>query len=183
MDDLGAQHTLVRGDREPAATTTPSKRTDSGAPHRYSFGSTAAIVTSMGIIVGFDAATMPRASVITSLLVIALADNISDSLSIHVYQESERLESRAAFRATLSNFAARLLVALSFVAVVALLPPGWTVPAALVWGASLLAVLSISVARVRHVRPWIEILKHIGVAALVIAVSRAAAAAIFALAS
>jgi hypothetical protein len=65
-------------------------------PRRYSFGSTAAIVTSMGIIAGLHAAPIPRVSVLTSLLVIALADNVSDSLSIHMYQESERLEERAA---------------------------------------------------------------------------------------
>jgi len=183
MNDLGAHPVLARGDPKPAVVTAPPERESKGSPHRYSFGSTAAIVTSMGIIVGFDAVTMPRASVITSLLVIAFADNISDSLSIHVYQESERLESRAAFRATLTNFFARLLVALSFVALVALLPSRWTVPAALVWGASLLAALSLSVARVRHVSPWIEIVKHVAIAALVIAVSRAAAAAISALAA
>ncbi len=131
----------------------------------------------MGIIVGFDAA-MPRGTVITSLLIIALADNISDSLSIHVYQESEKLGGKAAFRATLTNFGARLLVALSFVGLVALIPPRWSVLVSLTWGLLLLSALTFSVARARGLKPAPEILKHVAVAVLVIAVSRAAAAAI-----
>jgi VIT1/CCC1 family predicted Fe2+/Mn2+ transporter len=156
-----------------------TKRDMQTNPRRYSFGSTAAIVTSMGLIVGLDAATMPRASVISSLLIIALADNISDSLSIHVYQESEELDGRAAFRATITNFFARLCVALSFVGVVALLPSRWTVPVSLTWGLCLLVALTFSVARARNVKPWPEIVKHVAVAALVIVVSRAAASVIF----
>jgi VIT1/CCC1 family predicted Fe2+/Mn2+ transporter len=148
-------------------------------PHRYSFGSTAAVVTSMGIIVGFDAATMPRATVVTGLLVIALADNLSDSLSIHVYQESERLEARAAFRATVTNFLARLIVAMTFVAIVVLLPARWTTPASVGWGVLLLSALSVSVARARGAPPALEIAKHLAVASAVIALSRLAAAAIF----
>ena len=131
----------------------------------------------MVIIVGFDA-TMPRGTVITSLLIIALADNISDSLSIHVYQESENLDGRAAFGATITNFVARLLVALSFVGLVAVLPARWSVPVSLTWGLLLLAALTFFVARARSVKPWPEVLKHIAVAALVIIVSRVAAAVI-----
>jgi hypothetical protein len=51
-----------------------------------------------------------------------LADNLTDSLSLHVYQEAERLNGRTAFRATLTNFGARVLVALTFVVIVLVLP-------------------------------------------------------------
>jgi hypothetical protein len=91
-------------------------------PNRYSYGSTAAIVTSVGLIVGFGAASVAKAAVLSGLLIIALADNLTDALSIHIYQESEGLEGHAAFRATVTNFVARLIVALSFVAVVVVAP-------------------------------------------------------------
>lgn len=70
---------------------------DAPQPNRYSYGGTAAIVTSVGLVVGFGAASLSRSAVVSGLLIIAIADNISDSLSIHVYQESENLESRAPF--------------------------------------------------------------------------------------
>ena len=109
----------------------------------------------------------------SSLLIIALADNISDSLSIHVYQESENLEARAALRATLTtNFVARLLVGMSFVGIVLLLPPPLVTVASLAWGALLLAALTLRVARQRKVSPVREILKHVVAALAVVAMSR-----------
>ena len=137
-----------------------------------SFGSTAAIVTSMGLITGLGAAPSLRPSLISSLLIVAIADNISDSLSIHVYQESERLAPRAAFRATLTNFFARFAVALSFVGLVVVLPGRTVIPAALGWGLVLLGLLSCFLARDRGVRPFLEIGKHLLVASAVLALSR-----------
>ncbi len=78
---------------------------------RFTFGTTSAIVTSAGLIVGLHAAGATRATIVSGLLVIAVADNLSDSLSMHMYQESEHTEARAAFRATVTNFVARLAVA------------------------------------------------------------------------
>ena len=116
-------------DQTPTAPQGLARRRALPRPSRYSFGSTAAIVTSVGLIVGFGAASVPRSTIVSGLLIIAVADNISDSLSIHIYQESENLEPRDAFRATLTNFVARLLVALSFVGVVSSSPrarlPPW----------------------------------------------------------
>jgi len=139
---------------------------------RYSFGGTAAIVTSVGLIVGFGAASVSRATTVSGLLIIALADNISDSLSIHIYQESENLEARAAFRATLSNFVARLLVVLSFVTIVLLFPRGYALATAMGWGFLLLGALSYVLARERRVSPLREIVKHFAVAIGVVVVSR-----------
>ncbi len=142
---------------------------------RVSFGSTSAIVTSMGLIVGLDAATASRRALVSSLLIVALADNISDSLSIHVYQESEHLDGRAAFRATLTNFAARLVVALTFVGLAVGLPQRALAPVALGWGLLLLGGLSAQLARDRGVGMVGEIGKHLGVAIAVIVVSRVVA--------
>lgn len=139
---------------------------------RLSYGGTAAIVTGMGLIVGFDRATASRATLIGSLLLIAVADNLADSLAIHAYQESERLTSSQAFRSTVTNFLTRFLVTASFVILALALPLGRLTPAALVWGMSLLATLTYFVARTRGVAPVPEIAKHIGVAIVVIVVSR-----------
>ena len=54
---------------------------------KFSFGATSSTVTSLGIIFGLITSGNPRATVIGSLLVIAIADNIADSLGIHIYRE------------------------------------------------------------------------------------------------
>ncbi len=159
-------------DQTPTAPQGLARRRALPRPSRYSFGSTAAIVTSVGLIVGFGAASVPRSTIVSGLLIIAVADNISDSLSIHIYQESENLEPRDAFRATLTNFVARLLVALSFVGVVLVFSARAAPAVAAVWGALLLGALSYALARVRRVGPWGEIAKHLVVAVAVMVVSR-----------
>ena len=108
----------------------------------------------------------------SGLLIIAVADNISDSLSIHIYQESENLEARVALRATLTNFAARFLVVLSFVGIVITFPGRAAQAVATAWGMLLLGGLIYFLSRLRQVRPWREITKHLLVAVVVVAVSR-----------
>jgi hypothetical protein len=79
-------------------------------------------VTSMALIAGLEAANAGRASVISALFIAAVADNLTDSLSVHMYQESERFERKDAFVGTLTNFATRLVVCLSFVIIVVSIP-------------------------------------------------------------
>lgn len=138
-----------------------------------SFGGTAAIVTSVALIFGLDAATATKATIVSGLLIVALADNLTDALSMHVYQESERrLEPREAFTATLSNFVTRLLLALTFVLLVVLLPLASAVIASAVWGLSLLIALTWAIARERSVSFAAELFKHCAAAVVVILGSR-----------
>jgi VIT1/CCC1 family predicted Fe2+/Mn2+ transporter len=139
---------------------------------RMSYGGTAAVVTGMGLVVGLDRATASKATLVGSLLLIAVADNLADSLAIHAYQESERLAARQAFRSTVANFVTRFLVAASFVALVLALPLGQLTPAILAWGMTLLGVLTYLVARDRGVAPLPEVAKHLAVALVVIVLSR-----------
>ncbi len=141
-----------------------------------SYGGTAAIVTGMGLVVAFGAGAGSKPALVASLLVVAVADNLADSLAIHVYQESEKLETRLAFRSTVFNYLARLLVAVSFVALALLLPERTLVPVAILWGFLLLSVLTFQVARARGASPLVEVGKHLIVAVAVIALSRAISA-------
>jgi VIT1/CCC1 family predicted Fe2+/Mn2+ transporter len=139
---------------------------------RISFGGTAAIVTSMALITGLNAVGTGKSTLITSLLIAALADNITDSLSIHIYQESELLDEQDAFIGTLSNFFARFLGSLSFVLIVIVFPPEVVVLGSIVWGMLLLSVLSFLLARERNVGVISEIFKHLTVAAAVLIISK-----------
>jgi vacuolar iron transporter family protein len=138
-----------------------------------SFGGTAAIVTSVALIFGLDAATATKSTIVSGLLIVALADNLTDALSLHIYQESERrLEPREAFVATWSNFAARLVLALTFVLLVVLLPIASAVVASAAWGLALLTALTWALARERKASFAIELGKHVAAALAVILASR-----------
>ena len=139
---------------------------------KVSFGGTAALVTSTGLIVGLSAATVAKEVVIGSLLIIGIADNLTDTLSVHMYQESEGLPTRNALRTTVANFIARLGVCLSFVVIVALLPTQTAIGVAIGWGLLLLTGLTYLIARARDVRAAPEIVKRVAVAIAVILLSR-----------
>ena len=142
-------------------------------PNRISFGGTAAIVTSMALIAGLDAARAQKTTMVSALLIAAVADNLTDSLSVHMYQESQRIEQREIFFGTLANFATRLLVCLSFVGIVVICPDhhfGSLV--GFLWGVCLLSALTCLLARQRNVSMWSELGKHLTVALVVIFVSR-----------
>ena len=96
--------------------------------------------------------------------------NLTDSLSVQMYQESERRDKREAVLGTLTNFAARFFVCLTFVGIIAL---SWkhAVAMGIAWGMALLSTMSYLIARARKASAISEIVKHVGVAVLVIAVS------------
>lgn len=138
---------------------------------RVSFGGTAAVVTSIGLVVGFATATASRGVLVGSLLIVGIADNITDSLSVHIYQESEGLEPVQALRSTFANFLTRLVVTTTFVAIAAAVPRSWLVASAVIWGTALLAILTKALARQRGVSARRELVRHLGVAVVVVLAS------------
>lgn len=140
---------------------------------RISYGGSAAIATSMALVSGLGAAGATKPVVASALLIAALADNLTDSLSIHIFQESEQLEQKEAFAGTVSNFVTRLLVCLSFILLVWLLPVSVALGLIIAWGMLLLAALTFLVARERKVGAFLEVVKHLLVAASVVIVSKA----------
>lgn len=140
---------------------------------RISYGGSAAIATSMALVSGLGAAGATKPVVASALLIAALADNLTDSLSIHIFQESEQLDQKEAFAGTVSNFVTRLLVCLSFILLVWLLPVSVALGLIIAWGMLLLAALTFLVARERKVGAFLEVVKHLLVAASVVIVSKA----------
>jgi vacuolar iron transporter family protein len=139
----------------------------------YIFGSAAAIVTNVCLIVGLGSADTGKAPIIGALLMIAIADNISDSLGIHLYKESEGYEGKMSLLATALSFLARLVVSLSFVAIVLAFSVSHAIPIAIFWGLLLLTLISYLITKSRKQRSSIlEIGKHLSVAVVIIALSR-----------
>lgn len=139
---------------------------------KFSMGRTAAIITSMGIIAGLNYGTHAKMSVIGALLIIAIADNISDSFSIHVYKESEGSSRAEVYSTTFGNFFVRLLVALSFVILVILLPTNLVVYITTLWGLLLLTIISKYISELKKSNKTKEILLHLAVAILVVIASK-----------
>ena len=138
-----------------------------------SYGGVTAIVTNMAPIVGLNGVIATKSGIIGALLVVAVADDLTDSLSIHIYQESERLAELRAVTATLTNSTTRFIVFTSFVLIVLLLPIDTTIALSLAWGLALLVALACLLAKATRASIASEIGKHVAMAIMVIFVSRA----------
>jgi VIT1/CCC1 family predicted Fe2+/Mn2+ transporter len=138
---------------------------------RFSFGTTSAIITNLGIITGLNTLAHPKLSIIGALLVIALADNMSDTFGIHIYQESEDLSKKEVWLSTLTNFFARLFVSSTFIVLIILLPIKLAAVCSVIWGLLILTVMTYAIARQRKMSPYSAILVHTIVAVLVVAAS------------
>ncbi len=140
-------------------------------PSRFSFGATSATVTSLGLCIGLSGSGNPRASIIGALLLIAVADNIADSLGFHIYRESTSSQYENVRIFTLSNFVVRFSIAGLFVLLFAFLPLQIATLSCLILGLAVLTFLSYLISVNRKTSPLREILIHVGVAVPVIIVS------------
>ncbi|HVQ00302.1 MAG TPA: hypothetical protein VMT57_02180 [Candidatus Thermoplasmatota archaeon] len=138
---------------------------------RFSFGATSAIITCLAFIIGLAKSPNPKFAIIGSLLVIAIADNISDSLGIHIYQESDLKKSDVVRKSTLFNFITRFFVILVFILFILFLPLTIASVLSIIWGLSLLIVLTYYIACEQKVNPYKAILEHIAIAVVVIIIS------------
>ena len=113
-----------------------------------SFGLTSSIITTIGLMVGLFSGTHSRLVVVGGILVIAIADSLSDSLAMHISEESTGNEgSRDIWASTLSTFGAKFFFAIIFVVPLLLFELSTAIIVSIALGLFLIAVFSIWIAR------------------------------------
>jgi len=150
-------------------------------PSKFSFGATSSTVTSLGIVFGLLTSANPQAGVIGSLLVIAVADNIADSLGFHIYRESTVCKQEQTRMFTLSNFLTRFGITLTFVAAFVFLSTTYAAVFCTILGLSILIFLSYLIGKQRRTSVFREIVIHVGIAVPVIVISHFLGQIIFSL--
>ena len=146
-------------------------RTEFADLRNYIFGSSAAIITDVSLIVGLGSAQSGKGPILAGLLTIGVADNISDSLGIHLYKESEGYDQRLSLLSTTLNFLSRLLISCTFIAIVLVLPLAQALYVGLIWGLLLIVLISYFVSRSNRDNPIKEMVVHVLVAVAVIVLS------------
>ncbi len=133
----------------------------------FSFGLTSGIITTLGLMVGLHAGTNSKLAVIGGILTIAIADAFSDALGIHVSEESENKHTpKEIWESTLATFAAKFFFALTFIVPVLILNLSTAIIVSVVWGFSVLGVLSYKMGGDKH--PWGVVGEHLLIALVVV---------------
>lgn len=133
----------------------------------YSFGATSAVVTSLAIIIGLSSAPGAKIAIITTLLILAIADNVSDSFGIHIHQESQMASIKEVRRATILNYLTRLVISGVFILSVLLLPIKFAVIFSIIFGVFIITALSYLISKEKKTNPIRAILQHLAIALVV----------------
>ena len=139
--------------------------------NKFIFGSTSAIITNLALIVGLNNSANAKSNIIFGILIIAIADNISDTLGIHIYQEAEGLPKKEVWLSSCTNFLARFLVSMVFISLVALLPLKSAIICSIILGLLIIAIISYDMARYKKMNPYKSVINHILIALIVILAS------------
>lgn len=138
----------------------------------FNFGLTSGIITTLGLIVGLNSGTHSQLVVIGGILTIAIADAFSDALGIHISEESEVNHSdKEIWESTLSTFFTKFIFAITFVGPVLLFDLPTAIFVSIIWGLSLLAILSYSIAKENKKKPITVVAEHLAIALLVIVIT------------
>ncbi|MBU0981040.1 MAG: hypothetical protein KJ709_09685 [Nanoarchaeota archaeon] len=138
----------------------------------FSFGLTSGIITTLGLIVGLHSSTHSDIVVIGGILVIAIADAMSDSLGIHMSEESENQHtSREIWESTISTFLSKFIFAMTFIIPILLLELSLAIIISIAWGLSLIAIFSYFIAKYQKIKPYKVICEHLLIAVLVIVIT------------
>jgi VIT1/CCC1 family predicted Fe2+/Mn2+ transporter len=126
------------------------------------FGLTSGVLTTLGLIVGLYAGTHSRTAVLGGILTIAIADSLSDAMGIHLAEESKNTGAAShVWEATMATFLAKFGTALTFAVPLAMASLSHAILISVMWGLSLVAVLSFLIARAQGISPWTVVGEHL----------------------
>ncbi len=137
-----------------------------------SFGLTSAVITTLGLMVGLHSGTHSKIVVLAGILTIAIADAFSDALGIHISEEADNTRTaQQVWGATIATFLTKFLFAMTFVVPVLFLSLSIAIIVSLLWGLSILTVLSYIIARSQGEPAWKIVGEHLIIASVVLAIT------------
>ena len=136
------------------------------------FGLTSGIITTLGLIMGLHASTHSASVVLGGILIIAIADAMSDAFGIHISEESSKKTSKEDIKkSTISTFLTKFVIALTFIAPVLLLDLYPAIIVSIIWGLLLISIFSYYIAKIKGKRSYKVVLEHLVVAILVVIIT------------
>ncbi len=138
----------------------------------FSFGLASGIITTLGLIVGLHSGTHSRYVIIGGIITIAVADAFSDSVGIHISEESKaKHDTKEIWESTISTFLSKFTFSISFIFPIIILSLNTAIIVSLIWGFSLITIISYFTAKIRKSKPWKAISEHILITILVIVIT------------
>ena len=135
----------------------------------FSFGLTSGIITTLGLIVGLQSSTNSYIAIIGGVLVIAIADALSDAFGVHVSEEAENKHSnREVWESTAATFISKFIFAITFLIPVLIFSLDIAIMVSVFWGLFLISIFSFYMAKIQETSPLKIVTEHLLIAIIVI---------------
>ncbi|MBS3142427.1 CYTH domain-containing protein [Candidatus Woesearchaeota archaeon] len=149
---------------------------------RYSFGISSAVLTTIGIIVGVNAATTSALAVMGGIASVAIADSMSDAMGMYASKKAERgLSKTIAVWSAFNVFISKLIFTSTFMIPFLFAPLSTAILICIAWGMILISFVSVIIAFINEESIPYSIMKNVMITIIVIGASFAAGKAIEAL--
>jgi len=133
------------------------------------FGLTSGVITTLGMIVGLHAGTHSKLAVLAGMIVLAIADALSDAIGIHISEEAEgEHAAKEIWEATLFTFSSKFVFTLTFVPLIILFEMSTAILTSIVWGLFLIIIVSFYTAKLQNKNIHRAVAEHLLVTILVI---------------
>jgi len=114
----------------------------------FGFGLTSGVISTLGLMMGLSSGTHSSDVVLGGIIVIAIADAMSDAVAIHMSEETNASEDESTiWPETIASFSSKFIIALLFVIPVLLLPLNAVVNLNIIFGLLLIGILSYYIAK------------------------------------
>lgn len=138
----------------------------------FSFGLISGIVTTLGMIVGLHSSTHSKIFVLGGILVIAIADALSDAMGIHFSEESENKHSfKEIWESTVATFLSKFIFALTFVIPILLFELSTAILLCIIWGVILTMIFSIYLAKSQNKKIVQTVVEHLVLIIMVVIIT------------
>lgn len=138
----------------------------------FSFGLTSGIITTLGLIVGLHSTSGSKNIVIGGVLVIAIADALSDALGMHMSEEAENVHTeKEIWESTIMTFLTKFFMAMTFVIPIILFSLSTAIIVSIIWGLSWITVFSYRMAREQNNHKLKVVSEHLIIAIFVIVIT------------
>lgn len=145
------------------------KHMDNSTKKGLSYGVASGVVTTLGLLIGLTGSEASKNTIIAGILTIAFADALSDSLGMHISEESNKQSTkRQIWRATIATAIGKMVFGLSFVIPIIIMPIMQGIIADIIWGAIALSILSYIIAKNNKEKISSVLIEHVGIALIVI---------------
>jgi len=139
---------------------------------KFSFGIASSVLTTLGIIVGLNAATSSKLAVIGGIVAVAVADSLADSIGMYSSEKSKRgVSNSSAFKAALNVFIGKVVFTLTFIVPFLMFPVSTAIIVSVIWGLLLIKFVNFQIAYVQGESIPKTIIKNVLIAIAVIMLS------------